>query len=200
MKNLVNMQDKKLNENLNNGAVIGFETDTVWGIGALPFCKKGIDSIYEIKNRDRSKPLILMSNDIKNLLPFVKPLSPKAEEIVNKYFPGALTLIFEKSEITPNYITNYMNTVGIRVPNHEGFKKLCEKIEGHVLATTSANISNQKTSVCRRDVEKSIGDKLYKIFGNDTNIEKVASTIVCVDKNDKIKVLRQGSIYFKDSI
>ena len=189
-----------LNNALKEGAVIGFETDTVWGIGAIPSSAKGVDNIYEIKNRDRSKPLILMSDDIKNLLPYVKPLTPKAEKIVKNYFPGALTLILEKSDLTPDFVTNNMPTVGIRVPNHEGFKALCKLINGHVLAATSANISNQKTSVCRRDVEKSVGKNLYAIFGNDTKIEGIASTIVLVDKDDNIKILRQGSVYLEDSI
>ena len=189
-----------LNNALKEGAVIGFETDTVWGIGSIPASEKGVDNIYEIKNRDRSKPLILMSNDIKNLLPYVKPLTSKAEKIVKNYFPGALTLIVEKSDLTPDFITNNMQTVGIRVPNHEGFKELCKLINGHVLATTSANISNQKTSVCRQDVEKSVGKNLYAIFGNDTKIEGIASTIVLVDKDDNIKILRQGSVYLENSI
>ncbi len=194
------MEYNNLNNALKEGAVIGFETDTVWGIGAIPSSKKGIDNIYEIKNRDRSKPLILMSDDIKNLLPYVKPLTPKAEKIVKKYFPGAITLIVEKSDLTPDYVTNNVPTVGIRVPDHEGFKELCQTVDGHVLATTSANISNQKTSTCKSDVEKSVGEKLYKIFGNDTEIEGIASTIVLIDKNDNIKILRQGSIYLEDCI
>ena len=60
---------KKLNSDLKNGAVICFVTDTVWGIGALPTSKEGVEKIYTSKKRDPNKPLILMSNDIKNLLP-----------------------------------------------------------------------------------------------------------------------------------
>ena len=59
---------KKLNEDLKNGGVIAFVTDTVWGIGCLPNCPKAVDKIYDIKGRDRSKPLILMSNESENLL------------------------------------------------------------------------------------------------------------------------------------
>ena len=194
------MSDKEINEKLKAGAVIGFETDTVWGIGALPLCEKGVNNIYEIKNRDRSKPLILMSDDIKYLLPYIKPLSQKAKDIITKHFPGALTLIVEKSDLTPDYVTNSMPTVGIRVPNHNGFKALCSSVEGHVLATTSANISNHKTSVCKKDVETSIGSKLYKIFGEDTKIEGIASTIVLIEKDDSVKILRQGSVYLENCI
>ena len=71
---------KKLNDALKKGEVIGFETDTVWGIGVLPNSKAGVDKIYEIKKRDRSKPLILMSNDINNLLPYIESLPQKAKK------------------------------------------------------------------------------------------------------------------------
>ena len=192
--------DDILNKALKKGKVIGFETDTVWGIGALPTSEKGIDNIYEIKNRDRSKPLILMSNDIKNLLPYVKPLPEKAKLIAEKFLPGAVTIVVEKSELTPDYITNNMPTVGIRVPNHKGFQDLCKKIEGGVLATTSANISNQKTSVCKNDVETSIGDKLFKIYGEDTTCKGVASTVVFVGSDNSVKILRQGSVVIENEI
>ena len=188
-------EKKNLNEALKNGAVIGFETDTVWGIGALPNCKKGIDNIYEIKNRDRSKPLILMSDKLENLLPYVEEMPPKAKEIAQKFFPGAITIIVKKSDITPDFVTNSMDTVGIRVPNHKGFQELCKNIEGGVLATTSANISNQKTSVCLDDVKNSIGKKLYKIYGEDTICEGVASTIILIGQDNSVKVLRQGSVH-----
>ena len=187
-------EKNKLNEALKDGAVIGFETDTVWGIGALPNCRIGIHNIYEIKNRDRSKPLILMSDKLENLLPYTENLPQKAKEIAEKYFPGAITIIVKKSSKTPDYVTNSMDTIGLRVPNHKGFQELCKNIDGRVLATTSANISNQKTSVCKKDVENSIGDKLYKIYGEDTICEGIASTIVLVNNDNSIKILRQGSI------
>ena len=191
---------EELNKALKEGEVIGFATDNVWGIGVLPSSEKGVDKVYEIKNRDRSKPLILMSNDINNLLPYVENMPPKAKKIADKFFPGAVTLVLKKSKLTKDYITNSMDTVGIRVPKHKGFMNLCEKIDGHVLATTSANISNQKTSVCKKDVETSIGKDLYKIYGEDTSCEGVASTVVLVDNNNNVKILRQGSANLEDCI
>ena len=73
--------------------ILVFVTDTVWGMGCLPSDKKSVDKIYDIKGRDRSKPLILMSNSIEYLIPYVKNFSKKAKELANKYFPGALTLV-----------------------------------------------------------------------------------------------------------
>ena len=63
------IDEYKLNETLNEGGVISFVSDTVWGLGCLPENEKAVNKIYEIKGRDREKPLILMSNEIQYLLP-----------------------------------------------------------------------------------------------------------------------------------
>ncbi len=66
-----------------------------------------------------------MSNALENLMPYVLNVPDYAKTLVDKHFPGALTLIFEKSNLVPDFITSGKNTVGIRVPNHLGFQKLC---------------------------------------------------------------------------
>ena len=183
-----------LNEKLKNGAVIAFVTDTVWGLGCLPTSKIGVDKIYEIKGRDRSKPLILMSNCVENLVPFVKNIPLKAKELIDKYFAGALTVVLEKSDKTPQTITSGKNTVGIRVPDNEFFQKLCSKIDGGVLATTSANLSNQPSSKSYQEALNSIGDYVDFVFEDyGFNCKGKESTVVLIEENS-YKVLRQGSI------
>ncbi len=185
---------KKLNETLQNSGVIAFVTDTVWGVGCLPDNKSAVEKIYEIKGRDKSKPLILMSDKKENLLPYVQNISSKANELMDKYFPGALTVIMEKSDRTPLYCTSGKNTVGIRVPNNMFFQMLCSKIEGRVLATTSANLSNQPSSKTYEEALNSIGsyvDIIYKDYG--CSCFGLESTVVLAINND-LKVLRQGCI------
>ena len=196
----VNFDESKVNSILNNGGVVAFVTDTVWGIGCNPNNETAINKIYEIKGRDRTKPLILMSNKTEYLMPYVKNLSNSAKSLIETYFPGALTVIAEKSALTSDSVSAQKNTIGIRVPNNEFFQYLCSVIDTHVLATTSANISNQKTSVCKKDVELSIGKDLYKIYGEDTYCEGIASTVVMVDKNNNVKILRRGSVNLEDCI
>ena len=145
----------KINQILQNDGVIAFVTDTVWGIGCLPTSKKAVQRIYEIKKREAKKPLILMSDDIYPLLDYVKqPIEKQGQILIKKHFPGALTLVVEKSENTPDYITSNMNTVGIRVPNNETFAKICRSIEGRVLATTSANISGEAPALTYNEALK----------------------------------------------
>ena len=186
----------ELNSILNNGGVIAFVTDTVWGIGCLPNNKKGVDKIYELKNRDTSKPLILMSDKIENLTPYVKEIPSKAQELIDDYFPGALTLVLNKSKKTPDYITSNKDTVGIRIPNNEFFKQLCSKIEGGVLATTSANLSNQPSAKTYEEAKEFIGDFVDFVFEDyEQKCNGLESTVALIIDND-IKVLRQGSVKF----
>lgn len=185
---------EELNKTLKSGGVIAFVTDTVWGLGCLPDNKMGIDKIYEIKGRDRTKPLILMSDEIEYLLPYVKNLSKSAKNLINKYFPGALTVIAEKSDKTSFDVTSGKNTVGIRVPDNKFFKELLKAVDLHVLATTSANLSNHPSSKSYEEAKNSIGsfvDILFDDYG--CKCRGLESTVVlAIDEN--IKVLRQGSI------
>lgn len=184
---------KELNEILKNGGVIAFVTDTVWGVGCLPENEAGVEKIYSLKGRDRSKPLILMSNSEENLFPYVKNIPDRAKKLMERHFPGALTLIFEKSGKTPATVTSGKNTVGIRVPNNDVFKKLCEIIDGHVLATTSANLSNQPSAKNYEQAVEFIGDSVDMVIKSyGVEAKGLESTVALAI--DEIKVLRQGEI------
>lgn len=185
---------KKLNEKLKQGGVVSFVTDTVWGVGCLPDKEKGVENIYELKNRDRSKPLILMSDSVEHLVPYVKNIPSKARELMDKHFPGALTLIFEKSDMTPDCMTSYKNTVGIRVPNNPVFKRLCEVVDGHVLATTSANLSGQPPASSYTEALANIGERVVYVFEDYGFTAQGLASTVALATDDDIKVLRQGEV------
>ena len=188
------MDTKKISEILNNDGVIAFVTDTVWGIGCLPTSKKAVERIYEIKHRDEKKPLILMSDDINYLREYVKPLSIAAKELIQKHFPGALTLVVNKSDNTPDYITSNLPSVGIRVPNNKTFAKICKSIEGHVLATTSANLSNEPPALTYEEAIKYIGNNVDLVIEDyGEKAQGRASTVAGIFPN-KIKIFRQGDI------
>jgi len=179
---------------LENDGVIAYVTDTVWGLGCLASSEIGVKRIYEIKKREAQKPLILMSDEVYHLLEYVKPISKVGCELIKKHFPGALTVVTEKSDKTPYYITSNLNTVGIRVPDNEVFKEICTLAKGNVLATTSANLSHQPSAKSYEQalenmsglVDMVIPDYNYKCKG-------LESTVVGVTDNE-IKVFRQGAI------
>ncbi|HCB10947.1 MAG TPA: threonylcarbamoyl-AMP synthase [Cyanobacteria bacterium UBA11991] len=179
---------------LENGGVIAYVTDTVWGLGALPDNEKAVKKIYEIKKREPQKPLILMSNEVYNLLDYVKPIPKIGQKLIKKYFPGALTVVTEKSNKTPDYITSNMPTVGIRVPDNAVFKEICAAIPNHVLATTSANLSHQpsaKTYEQALENMTGLADMIIPDYG--CSAKGLESTVVGVMNND-LKIFRRGEI------
>lgn len=180
---------------LTNGGVIAYVTDTVWGLGCLPNNESAVKKIYEIKKREAQKPLILMSNDIYPLLDYVKPIPKIGQVLIKKYFPGALTIVTDKSENTPDYITSSMPTVGIRVPDNEVFREICEIIPGHVLATTSANLSHQpsaKTYEQALENMSGLADLIIEDYGYAA--KGLESTVVGV-MNNELRIFRQGAIH-----
>lgn len=188
---------EKIKEILENDGVIAFVTDTVWGLGCLPQSEKAVKKIYEIKKREAQKPLILMSNEIYHLIEYVKPIPKIGQKLIKKYFPGALTVVLEKSEKTPNYITSNMDTVGIRVPNNKVFKEICEIAPNHVLATTSANLSHQPSAKSYEQAYENMNglvDLVVKDYGE--KCEGLEST-VCGVFTDDLKIFRQGAIDIK---
>lgn len=178
-----------------DGGVIAYVTDTVWGLGCLPNNEKAVKKIYEIKKREAQKPLILMSNDIYPLLNYVKPIPKVGQQLIKKYFPGALTVVTEKNENTPDYITSSMSTVGIRVPDNEVFREICEIIPDHVLATTSANLSHQpsaKTHEQALENMSGLADLIIEDYGYKA--KGLESTVVGVMGNE-LRIFRQGAIH-----
>lgn len=179
---------------LNNGGVIAYVTDTVWGLGCLPDNEKAVKKIYEIKKREAQKPLILMSNEVYNLLDYVKPIPKVGQQLIKKYFPGALTIVTDKSDKTPDYITSNMSTVGIRIPNNEVFKEICEIVPNHVLATTSANLSHQPSAKTYDQAlinMTGLADLIIEDYGY--HAKGLESTVVGV-MNNELRIFRQGAI------
>lgn len=187
-------------ENFNKeGNVFAFKTDTVWGFGAKPEDKIGVEKIYEIKKRDRKKPLILMSNDFIHLKKYIKKIPDYAYSLIEKYLPGGLTLIFEKSEICPDWVSLNLNTIGIRIPNSKDFFNLVEKIDGHVLATTSCNISNEPPVKNYLEANELFSSKaiILKPESEKENLNISPSTIILCSENG-FKILRQGDLSLED--
>ena len=179
---------------LKSGEVLAFKTDTVWGFGCSPEDSSAINKIYEIKNRDLKKPLILMSNDFSYLEKYIKNVPSYAYELIDKYLPGGLTLIFEKSELCPDIVTSGNNTVGIRIPNSEDFSVLINDLNCKVLATTSCNISKEppvKSYIEAIEKFSKYATIIKPI--NDTENENMPSTVILCEENT-YKILRYGAL------
>ena len=179
---------------LEHDGVISFVTDTVWGLGCLPESEKAVKKIYEIKGREKEKPLILMSDDTYPLFDYIKDVPKSAQKLMKQYFPGALTVVVPKSDKTPAYMTSNLNTVGIRVPDNEVFAEICRCIDSRVLATTSANLSHEPAALTYDEAVNYIGGKADMVIEDYGYAAKGLASTVVGFKDDEMIIFRHGEI------
>ena len=179
---------KKVVQILKDGGVIAYPTDTIYGIGCDIFNKKGIEKIYQIKKREKNKPMSFICADLSDISQYAI-VSNYAYRIMRKCLPGPYTFILEASSKTPKKIMSKRKTVGIRIPDH----KICLAIVtelGHPLITTSANISTEEELNNPDDIEDKLGSSLGLIIDEGPLISE-PSTIVDLT-GDSPAVLREG--------
>ena len=173
------------------GKIICFPTDTVYGVGCILGDTKALNKIYELKNRDLSKPLAILVPNSESITPYIKECPIIAKEYMTKYWPGALTIIFNKKDNCCDEFTRGLSTIGFRMPNSKIALTVLEKFGP--LATTSVNISNNPPLNKLEDIVKYFGNKIDYIIEDKEIVSEVSSTIIDVSKETPI-ILRQGDI------
>lgn len=177
---------------IKEGGVVIFPTETVYGIGTNGFNEESIRRIYEIKKRDFNKPISLLVSDMNMVEKVAKDISDLEYKLMEKFFPGPLTIILNKKKEVPDILTANGNTVGIRMPSGIVARKLIE-YAGVPIATPSANISGRPSGTNVNDIKRDFEGKVDAIIDNGESKLGIASTIVKVVEN-KVNILREGSI------
>lgn len=154
--------------------------------GALP-TKHGADALFQIKQRPKNKHLTIMSDTIEHIRPFMTRHPKQAFDLANKYWPGALTIGIPIADDADTCVFG-----GVRIPDYKPFHDLCSIIDGHCLATTSANISGQPVLSNAADIRKTFPD-IIVIDNAYMPMDGAPSTVIVLD-NDKIKIVRQGAV------
>ena len=180
--------DELLKKDIDN-KVIAFPTDTVYGVGCKINDFDAIDKIYEMKERDHSKPLAILTST-KDLADYVF-LNDKAIKLMNKYWPGALTIIFKKKDKIDNIITANLDTVGFRMPNSKIALKILDKFG--MLCTTSVNKSGRAPLNDVEQIAMEFGDYIDYLVVDEETKSNVSSTVVdCTCSS--INIIRYGDI------
>lgn len=187
----------KIKEILDNDGVIIFPTDTVYGIACNCFSEKAIKKVFDIKKRPENKPINVLSNNLDKIKLVSKNISEKEEFLINKYMPGALTIILDKNEKVSDILTAGLDTIGVRIPKNNISLRILENVS-YPLATTSANISGDSAGIKISDFLKEFDGVVDAIIdGGETDL-KVASTIVRVESDNKLKIIREGTLKIKE--
>jgi L-threonylcarbamoyladenylate synthase len=180
-------------EALRRGELVIIPTETVYGLAADAFNEKAVAKIFEAKGRPQKNPLILHVSDREMLQKCVQEIPVKAEVLMEKFWPGPLTLLFKKSNAVPDIVTAGLDMVCVRIPDHALTLELIQEV-GRPLAAPSANISSRPspTSVDAAMVDL---EKRGVKFALDGEISRVGleSTVLDVT-GEKPLILRLGGL------
>lgn len=181
-------------EEIKNGKLVLFPTETVYGIGANAFDENAVKNIFVAKGRAQDNPLIVHVSNIQMVEDIVEKISPLERKLIEKFWPGPLTIIFPRKDkqTVPNVVTANLDTVGIRMPSNIIAQKLIEKA-GVPIAAPSANVSGRPSGTKVEDIISELDGKVsYILDGGFTDIG-LESTVIRVIE-DKIDILRPGKI------
>lgn len=176
---------------IENGGLVITPTDTIYGIMADATNEAVIKKVFEVKQRSYNKPLIVLVDSFEMLENYTEEISEKERKIIDKFWPGLVTIIFKKNSKISNLITGGNDTVAIRIPDNKDLLKIISKLNRPVIST-SANITGTEVITSIEMLEKDLIDKIdYIEDGGILNNE--SSTIIKID-DDKVNILREGKI------
>ncbi len=190
MKVYTTEEIETIKNDLLKGEIIAFGTDTVFGLACVYDDLNAIKKVYEAKNRESKKALPMMCSSI-DMISDVAYVNDKALKIMNKYMPGAITIIYKKKECIDDSATSGLNTIGIRIPNDEFVLSLLKAVKKPLLVT-SANMSHEPSLLKWKDVYEKLDGRIDGVVKKDAS-GSLSSTIVDCSSDD-IKILRQGPI------
>ena len=192
-------------QNLRDGGLVAFPTETVYGLGADAKNPEAIQKIFAAKGRPSNHPLIVhlaapdkfdqkQVNWVTLLAPWVRDLSEEALRLINVFWPGPLTLVFKKDKSVLNELTGGQDTVAIRAPAHPIAQELLRKFKGGVVAP-SANRFGKVSPTSAADVRSEFEGMLdlMVLDGGDCEVG-IESTIIDLSSGDKAVLLRPGAI------
>lgn len=175
-------------ECLRKGGVIAYPTDTTYGIGCSIFNKKGLEKIYQIKQRDRRKPFSFICSDLSEVSRHSR-LTNIAFKIMKRALPGPYTFVLEASREVPDLLITRQKTVGIRIPDNRICMAIVKAL-GAPIVTTSANISGEEPIGDPELISRSFRTLDMVVDGGLLSVD-VSSVVSLV--SDMPELLRKGA-------
>ena len=179
-------------ELLQNGGLVAFPTETVYGLGGNALLPGASKKIYAAKGRPSDNPLIAHIASMKELVPIVKYIPERAKRLADAFWPGPLTMILEKSESVPYETTGGLDTVAVRMPEHPAARRLIE-FAGIPIAAPSANTSGRPSPTEAAHVLEDLDGKIDAVIDGGSVLIGVESTIIDLS-GAQPTLLRPGAI------
>lgn len=189
-------QLKEIKGAFDDGNLVVFPTETVYGLGADGLNPDALKKVYEAKNRPGDNPLILHIANMNQLDEIVKDVSDEAKNMMDMFWPGPLTLIMQRTEKVPYEVTAGLETVAVRMPSHE----IARDILGYCnkpIAAPSANISGKPSTTSFKRVFEDLDGKVEIIIDGGNASVGIESTVVDTTVNPPM-ILRPGKVTKED--
>lgn len=183
---------QEASEIIKQGGLVAFPTETVYGLGANGLEEKAAAKIYAAKGRPSDNPLILHIAEVSQLNKIVKTIPEAAKKMIEMYWPGPLTIIFEKADCVPYGTTGGLETVAVRMPDHKIARRLIQE-SGVPIAAPSANLSGRPSPTKASHVAEDLYGKIDLILDGGSVGIGLESTIVDVTTVPPM-ILRPGYI------
>lgn len=180
---------------LQSGGIVAFPTETVYGLGADALQPDAVKKIFAAKGRPQDNPLIIHVAD-KDISEYVTDVPEIAKELMDKFWPGPLTIIFRKNEIIPEETSAGLDTVGVRMPSDEVAHLLIKELK-HPIAAPSANISGKPSPTNFERCVEDLDGKVDMIIGYGDSVVGLESTIVDYSV-DPPRLLRPGFVTYEE--
>ena len=193
--NLLNELDKAFAA-LDNGGVVVFPTDTLYGLGADVFSLPALQRIFAIKGRPAELALPVLVAGLDQVESVALPMSNQAQELAERFWPGPLTLVMRRSPELPDLVTGGADTVAVRMPAHRIPLALARRL-GRPITGTSANLSGQPDLLDLDSIENQLGNLVDYIIRSGPPPEGTGSTVVDITRNAP-RLLREGAISLQE--
>lgn len=177
---------------IREGGVVAFPTETVYGLGADALNASASEKIYEAKERPRDNPLIILIAELSSLEKLVSYIPPKAKVLAEKFWPGPLTMVLEKSSAVPSVTTGGLQKVAVRMPNHPLTLEIIRQAGGYVTGP-SANTSGRPSPTLAKHVKEDMQGKIQMIVDGGELPMGIESTIIDMTMEPPV-ILRPGCI------
>jgi len=177
---------------LRNSGVVAFPTDTVYGLGADVFNEEAVKKVFTVKKRPLTMALPVLVCDMHQLRRVAADVTSIAETLINRFWPGGLTIIMRKSASVPGCVTAGDELVAVRMPDHRIPLRLMRELNSPIIGT-SANVSGKPTPLLFEDVEAQLGRSVDYIIRSNTCRGGIESTIVDITSGIPV-IIRHGII------
>jgi L-threonylcarbamoyladenylate synthase len=179
---------------LRSGGVIGFPTDTAYGLGADPYNESALERIFKIKGRTETKPILLLVASVA-MAETVSVPNPIFYQVAQQFWPGPLTMILPAKAFVSEKVTAGTKTVGLRWPISPWATRLIERF-GSAITATSANRSGLPTAVRAEEVRAQLDNSIDALIDGGTLPARSGSTLLDLT-GDLPVLLREGPISFE---